>query len=235
MAIKINNKNLARRVINWQDVQRVILNWSQIRPTEQKYIDYHIISKWGRWWGWGPWWWVPWWWSTWWSTVIGETGVSNGGTWQTANLNYNWLPSLRNAYKVEIIYSFYWEVTNQPSLFCPFQASLYTRTYLGYQARIRSMWGSDNRYMFEFYLTPYWAYPAISHLTTWNYTITNIIDFENETATWKMRWPWIDESYDATREIQYGVIKLSDSFWVYLNDWVSLSRIDFIVYNTPQS
>ncbi len=34
MAIKINGKNLAKRIINGQEVQKVMLNWAEIRPNE---------------------------------------------------------------------------------------------------------------------------------------------------------------------------------------------------------
>lgn len=34
MAIKINGKNLAKRIINWQEVVKVMLNWAEIRPNE---------------------------------------------------------------------------------------------------------------------------------------------------------------------------------------------------------
>lgn len=233
MAIKINRKDLARRIINWQDLQKVILNWSQIRPTEQKYIDYHIISKWGTWWWGGGWGWVPWWWSTWWSTEIWYSGISNWGTWQTANLNYQWLPSLINAYKVEIIYSFYWDVTNQPSQFKPLEAQLYKRSTLTYQTDITSSWGSTYSYMFWIYASPYPSWISQDYLTSWDYTITAKIDFENEVTTQNLKWPWIDETWNVSWVIRYRDIKYSDSFWVYLNDGIMLKRIDFFVYNTP--
>ncbi len=239
MAIKINNKNLARRVINWQDVQRVILNWSQIRPTEQKYIDYHVISNRGTWWGWGGWSGVPWGWGIWGSTVIGETWVSNWGTWETANLQYNWLPSLINAYKVEIIYSFYWNVTNKPAQFIPLSAQLYegnVSPILNYQTEIRSMWGSTNSYLFQIYAIPSPAWEGLDYLIAWDYTITATIDFENEVTTQNVKWPWKDETWDVSWwQVYYYQIKHSDSFWVYLNDGVMLKRMDFIVYNSPQN
>ena len=141
MAIKINNKDLYRRVINWQDVQRVILNWSQIRPTSQPHIDYHVISNWGTGgWGWGG-TWVPWWWGVWWSTAVWESGITNwwdtgtGSQW-TADLQYNWLPSLLNARKVEIIYSFYW---NQTVTSYPFESYLEYNSIWTYESNIRNI------------------------------------------------------------------------------------------------
>lgn len=106
MAIKINNKDMSRRVYNDEDVQRVILNWSQIRPTEIPHIDYHVISDftwWWGWWGWG----VPDWWETdeW---VVTDWNGIRSRTWQTVHARYTWMPSLLNAKRIEIITEFYW-------------------------------------------------------------------------------------------------------------------------------
>ena len=42
MAIKINGKDLAKRVINWHEVEKVMLNWTEIRPnsTPPVFNDY---------------------------------------------------------------------------------------------------------------------------------------------------------------------------------------------------
>ena len=42
MAIKINGKDLAKRIINGQEVQKVMLNGSQIRPTEIPPVDDYL-------------------------------------------------------------------------------------------------------------------------------------------------------------------------------------------------
>ena len=232
MAIKINNKNLARRVINWQDVQRVVLNWSQIRPTSQPHIDYHVISNRGTWWGGGGWSGVPWGWGIWGSTVIGETWVSNWGTWETANLQYNWLPSLLNAYKVEIIYSFYRDWTDVST---PFESYLLHGSEDSYRAKIYKQGAAWTLYFqisSQWYQTYIADYPGRG-----DYVMTAVLDLENETATLTLSWP---SSYKKELEISLTdadiyEIRHSDEFWVYLNDWVRLSRVDFYVYNNPQS
>ena len=38
MAIKINWKDLAKRIINWVEVEKVMANWVQIRPETQYYF-----------------------------------------------------------------------------------------------------------------------------------------------------------------------------------------------------
>jgi hypothetical protein len=128
MAIIINNKNLYRRVINWQDVQKVVLNWKEIRPTWWN-IDYHVVSNWGTgsWWWWT---WVPWWWGVSWSTSMSEWYVSNGGSWSPAKLDYNWMPSLRNAFKVEIIYRLYRAQENTEKPFSSWLTHWTSNTYL---------------------------------------------------------------------------------------------------------
>lgn len=229
MAIKINNKDLARRVINWQDVQRVILDWSQIRPTEQKYINYHIISKW--WWWWGPWEWVPWGWSTWGSTVIEETGVSNGGTWQTANLNYNWLPSLLNAYKVEIVYYYHSEQNHVGNTLLSYLE------YAGSQTYNTNVYGDGSSWAYRLSATAPQQYPLLASLQelSSDYTLTITLDLENSKATIKVEIP--SKTYETFITLDYTDIyniRHSDEFWVLLNDGIRLSRVDFFVYNNPE-
>lgn len=231
MAIKINNKDLYRRVINWQDVQRVILNWSQIRPTSQPHIDYHVISNRGTW-GWGGGWsWIPWWWWTSWSVDIGEAGVSNWRTWETANLQYNWLPSLLNAYKVEIIYSFYWDQTE--TYYFPFESFLENNSSVTYESTISK--SSQERLL---WLRPFvQSWYIMRDLSEWNYVMTAVLDLENESATLTLEWPnWFSLEIEASlTSTQIFNIRHSTDFWIYLNDGVRLSRVDFYVYNSSQS
>lgn len=245
MAIKINNKDLARRIINWNDVQRVILNWSQIRPTSQPHVDYHVISNWGT--GWWGWWgtWIPWGWSTWGSATVWESWVSNwwvsgSSTHQYATLQYDWLPSLLNAYKVEIVYSFYWNQSYPHIPFYPFESYLnYSNIGRGYEARI----GIENPDDWQLRLksTDHLSYDSIDggDLSIWNYVMTATLDLENETANLILEWP-----NGFSKEIQFVNnltsteifnIRHSTDFWVYLNDWINLSRVDFYVYNSQQS
>lgn len=235
MAIKINNKNLARRVINWQDVQRVILNWSQIRPTGQPHIDYHVISNRGTW-GWGGWGWIPWWWGVWWSTAVGESGITNwwdtgtGSQW-TANLKYNWLPSLLNAYKVEIIYSFYWNQTETYNY--PFESFLEYNSSVTYESTINKV--SQERLL---WLRPFvQSWYIMRDLSAWDYVMTAVLDLENESATLTLEWPnWFSQEIEASlTSTQIFNIRHSTDFWVILDDGVRLSRVDFFVYNNPQS
>ena len=239
MAIKINNKDLYRRVINWQDVQRVILNWSQIRPTSQPHIDYHIISNWGTggwWWGgtWVPWWWSIWWWGWGSGAVIWENWVSNwwdtaGGSQWTAELKYNWMPSLLNAYKGEIIYSFYWNQTETSYAFDSYLIYNSSRTY---GSTIRK--SSQNR---ELWFEPFAPWEIMQDLSAWNYVMTAVLDLENESATLTLEWPnWFSEEIEASlTSTQIFNIRHSTDFWVELNDGVRLSRVDFYVYNNSQS
>lgn len=237
MAIKINNKDLYRRVINWQDVQRVILNWSQIRPTSQPHIDYHVISNRGTWWGgWGSWSWIPWWWGVWWSTAVGESGITNwwdtaGGSQWTADLQYNWLPSLLNAYKVEIIYSFYWNQTETYNY--PFESFLEYNSSVTYESTINKL--SQERLLWLRPFTQSWY--ILRDLSEWNYVMTAVLDLENESATLTLEWPnWFSQEIEASlTSTQIFNIRHSTDFWVILDDGVRLSRVDFYVYNNPPS
>lgn len=237
MAIKINRKDLARRIINWQDVQKVILNWSQIRPTEQKYIDYHIISNRGTWWGWGgwswvPWWWSIWWWGWWWSAVVWENWVSNGwdtagGSQWIAELQYVWLPSLLNARKVEIIYSFYWNKTEAYNY--PFESRLKYNSSWPYRPYIRKFWQDRTLWFQQFTQSWYVLWGS----SAWNYVMTAVLDLENESATLTLEWPnWFSKEIEASIDsTQMFDIRHSTDFWVILWDWVILSKVEFLVDN----
>lgn len=238
MAIKINNKDLYRRVINQRDVQKVILNWSQIRPTSQWHIDYHVISNRGTWWwGWGGWTGTPWWWSSWGSTTVWEHGVSNWwetGSWGhgqgKANLNYDWLPSLMNAYKVEIIYYFYWNQTDIEDAD--------GRALDSYLA-----WGDNRTYTADIYeYGQDWAVwlefqirilKLLSWATEWDYVMTVVLDLQNKKANLTLQWPdsFSQSLYITLVDSEVYNIRHSDKFLVILNDWVRLSRTDFFVYN----
>ena len=229
MAIIINNKNLYRRVISWQDVQKVVLNWKEIRPTWWN-IDYHVVSNRGTG-GWGWWWtWVPWGWSVSWSTSIDEDYVSNEDLWIPAKLSYNWMPSLLNAFKVEIIYHLY---RTQESTEKPFSTNLTLWTGNSYLSEItQSSWrersflawnDSDN--------------DELTWATAWEYTITTVLDLENSEATQTIEWP---NSFEQELELTLDDtdiynIRHSDAFWIELNNGMRLYRVDFFVYNNPQN
>ena len=226
MAIIINNKNLYRRVINGQDVQRAILNWKEIRPIGWN-IDYHVVSNWGTSWGWT---WVPWWWDTSWNTIIDENYVSNGGSWNPSKLIYNWMPSLLNAFKVEIIYKLY---RTQESAEKPFSSWLTHRT--------------SNTYLSEITQSSWWTRSflawnesdndVLTWATAWEYTITTTLDLENSEATQTIAWPnGFEQELELTLDVTdiYN-IRHSDAFWIELNDGMRLYRVDFFVYNTPQN
>lgn len=44
MAIKINWKDLQKRIINWKEVSKVMLNWTQIRPSKWREYDIDISN-----------------------------------------------------------------------------------------------------------------------------------------------------------------------------------------------
>lgn len=235
MAIKINWDNLYRRVWNWQDVQKVILNWAVIRPYEQPHVDYHVISDFTGWWG-G---WVvpsmPWgWWGTW--VEITDDGVVP--TWSSWTLTYtqdSGMPSLANAIKLEMVVTFEVDgVSEIPSYSNLVTMVLSGRTTAGFSASYLMSW--QNR----------------SHFPTvyqWSYTggrVNSPIDWE---YTWKVTLDWSDtpNQWTSVVECPSGVtstngtvsipaeaiewIKQDNRFVVTMLDWVTIKRIDFFITN----
>lgn len=225
MAIKYQWQSLQRKIYNGQDISKVIINWSQIRPTEQQHVNYHIVSDWTNsgWWGGG---WAPWvpsgWTNNWW--VISAWGVSNWWTWVTVNQKYQWLPSLKNAYKIVIVYKFERDQATAPT---PFDATLLRLNNREYQTQLVSwrdqvLWLSSNN-------TATLTWP-----TSGTYTITTTLELNDMEWTQVMDWP---NGFHSTVAIylinatERTNIRNCNEFIVYLNNWVTLSSVDFYIYN----
>ncbi len=224
MAIKINGKDLVKRIINWQEVSKVILNGSQIRPTYQQYVNYHVVSNfaWWGWWGWG--WWATPSWRTNNGWVFGEYGVSNWGSGQVVNQKYNGLPSLKNAVKVEIIYQIYWDLSE---ITTPFDATLLRNQNREYYTKLVSGW--DQIFWCSSDLSA-----SLSGATAWAYNIRTVLDLEHNEATQVIEWPNGFRSDVGTYTLngtEIANIRNCNEYVIYLNNWVSLSQVDFYVYN----
>lgn len=225
MAIKYGWQNLQRRLYNWQNVSRVIINWSQVRPTSQQYVNYHIVSDWTN--AWGGWWagiaWVPSGWSNngW---VITSGWVSNWWTGSSVSQQYQWLPSLKNAYKIEIVYQFEWDQSTIPT---PFDATLLRLNNREYQTQLVSGWDQILWLSND-------STASLSWLTAGTYTITTTLELNDLEATQVMNGPNSFESSVSAYTIsttERSNIRNCDKFIVYLNNGVTLSRVDFYIYN----
>lgn len=238
MAIKINQQDLQRRIIDNKDVQRVILNGQQIRPTSQPQINYHVVSNFSWWW-----WTYPWWWSWSGSAYIGWDWISSSGG--QAYFDYNWFPDLSHAVKIEIIYHTYWDTANCDTnnlmwqfYYPPDWRNVGLSSYIGW---------SDS---YDTYQLALWQnnggqwHPMFSTISSGYYDFTWTIQLTPYTF-WSTTYPW-----RMTREIkdnQGNVVDTNDwmifnqgnidnlhqanDFRVMLQPWFVVSSVDFYVYN----
>lgn len=232
MAIKINNKNLQKRIINGKEVEKVILNWSQIRPTEILHIDYHIIGDFTGWWGW----WLPWWWEAG-SWVIVDEDWIRSETWQTVHARYTWMPSLLNAKKIEIITKFYWDWLydiNEMAFTNYIVNPLYEYPNIGWYL-YHDDWNRWNP------IIRYYGQATFSQLLTrtqeWIYLMKTEIHLERE---W---WPWIfiftkKEGEEYVQKNSQSMspwdiqrVRESQYFDLWLWQSVVVKKVDFYIYN----
>lgn len=225
MAIKINGKDLVKRIINWQEVSKVILNGSQIRPTYQQYVNYHVVSNFTWWWGWWGWgWWATPSWRTNNGWVFGEYGVSNWGSGQVVNQKYNGLPSLKNAVKVEIIYQVYWDLSE---ITTPFDATLLRNQNREYYTKVVSQREQIFGCSSDITASLEWA-------SAGTYTISTTLDLEHNEATQIIEWPngfRSDVGSYTLNGTEIANIRNCNEFVIYLNNGISLSQVDFYIYN----
>ena len=233
MAIKINNKDMSRRVYNSEDVQRVILNWSQIRPTEIPHIDYHIIWDFTWWWGW----WLPWWWEAG-SWVISDENWIRSETWQTVHAKYTWMPSLLNAKKIVIVTEFYWNWLhdiNEMAFTNWIVNTSYERPncwwYLYHDAWNR--WEPLIR-LYEWVTSSQW----LSRTESWIYFMKT--EFELEQEWWQVIKVYTKEPEEeeyrqkngqSITELQVQKIRESQYFDLWLWQSVIVKKVDFYIYN----
>ena len=225
MAIKINGKDLVKRIINWQEVSKVILNGSQIRPTYQQYVNYHVVSNfvwWGGWGGWGGGWAPSWRTNNW--GVFGGHGVSNWGSGQVVNQKYNGLPSLKNAVKVEIIYQIYWDLSE---ITTPFDATLLRNQNREYYTKVVSQ--REQIFGCSSDITA-----SLEGASAGTYTISTTLDLEHNEATQIIEWPngfRSDVGSYTLNGTEIANIRNCNEFVIYLNNGISLSQVDFYIYN----
>lgn len=237
MAIKINWENMYRRVYSWEDVQKVILNWAEIRPNEQPHIDYHVISNftwWGGWWG-G---WLPWWW--WWEWVE-QTEDWVTPTWSSWTLTYSqssWMPSLANAKRIMIVLNYDLDISELPTGNLVI-ARLWDHGEENLKWIIQYL-GSSNIYRLWQYL---WLWGSNSKSTEsqidGNYTTTIDVKLVNVgiqnqsilSTTWPI-WFSIDDITLILPDSNFsGRIKASSEFTIDIKSWVTLKNVDFYIWN----
>ena len=233
MAIKIDNKDLSKRIYNWQEVQRVILNGSQIRPTEESHIDYHVISN---FWWWSA-WWIPWWWG--WFDVEPTNDWVVAWRGRVGKLTYSsvsWMPSLANATKIQIVIKYSW--TPDLSIREPLNAELKSEW-----TTLESWWGEVT------YWNSSWGWGHTIHVygsgkfsrfynvSSWDYTSTityDLVDLSN-VPIMSTTWPSWFSSTDATISNftieQVNAIKASNVFTVEIREWIVLKSVDFYIWN----
>lgn len=221
MAIKYRWHNLERRVINGRDVEKVIYNWREIWPQETQHVDYHIVSP----WTWG---WAPSWWSTWWGWWWGWGGWHFGPWWfYWWTAQYDWLPSLRNARKIKIVYQFTRTLASVPVALDGRLLRMWSRTYQTQLVSWRDQlfWCANN-------ITDWF------NAVPWLYTITTEIELSRNTATQVLEWPdWLTSdvwTYVLTNS-EVNNIRNSDQFLITLNNWVTLRQTDFYIWNEDSS
>lgn len=229
MAIKIDNKDLSKRIYNWQEVQRVILNGSQIRPTEEEHIDYHVISN---FWWWSA-WWIPWWW--WWYDVEPTNDwviAGSSGTWTITYSRVRWMPSLANAKKIEVVVNFGWDVVTPVSSISFVNLSLKNDNtqYIGGNIRYRV---SDNKYQ-QITMAGVWDF---TNVTSGNYSTTWFINMEDEESpyvTMETEWPsdfsavWVNRGFETSR---IANIRSCNNFDVTIKEWITVKSVDFYIWN----
>lgn len=232
MAIKIDNKDLSKRIYNWQEVQRVILNGSQIRPTEESHIDYHVISDFTWWGGWGG-GWLPWWWG-WYDVETTADWIIAGrsGTWTITYSSVRWMPSLANAKKIEVVVNFGWDVSTPEFTTALINLSLKNNNtqYIG--GLIRYAPYSDSYSQITMGGT--WNF---TNVTSWNYTMVwdiNMEDIEYPFVTLETDWPSTFSSETVRREIdtpRVFNIRSCNNFDVTIKEWITVKSVDFYIWN----
>ena len=234
MAIKIDNKNLYRRIWNWQDVQKVILNWAVIRPNEQANVYYYVFNDF-TWW-WGGWGWLPqWWWWTWVEVTNDWVVISSGR--QSWEIHYtDIMPSLANARKIEIVAEIGWDRPEQmqsmPLNMRIWNSNEWTNTHVDSTI----YW---YRWFYEQALDPiyWWPTSELVNFNDWDYTITTIVDMDDEDnpfATMSMEWPAGFSTSDLTQSFMSAwvdKIRAFDSFKVEFYNSITIKSIKFYVYN----
>lgn len=251
MAIKIDNKDLQRRIINGQDVQKVILNWSQIWPTEVPYVDYHVISDftggWGWWWGWGgwglPWWWTFTWGSQWWLRIVPNEWIKidqDAPTGTVGKVRYTWMPSLANAKRIVVEINF--DLIQRASLGTE---TINTPLYGFLEPGDSWIWlrhkQDDSAEIASYYNYGWFASRWTVQLTQWD-SYKMVWDISKRSAS---RWIyWAGDLYlcdsSGTRitpssgsywMTTWEIVATSTSFEVWLLEGITVSKVDFYIYN----
>lgn len=232
MAIKIDNKDLSKRIINWQEVQKVILNWAEIRPNEVPHVDYHVINDF-TWWGSGWWSSLP----TWWGTNSSNVNISSwwisSSTWASATVNYNTMPSLANASRVNIVVEFDWtplhDVNNTQFLvgFPNQSANVAISTWVQYFNNHWVLWNYgggrtlENPTQWEYKLDfDVWMNPYGSGANDYKCTATLLKE-------------WVEQltfTNDMTNVYEY-LMRTADRLFLTLWQWVVIKKIDVYIYN----
>lgn len=230
MAIKINGLDLQARKIDWQDVEKVYLNWAVIRPYEQAPVEYHVIGDitcesdscmGGNWWS-TSWWWWYWGWWDWWAYSEGWGDV----------YRWRWLPNLRPAKRIEIVEKVTWNWThlvNEDAFWWDLTRAL--EDWVGSKVRWKD-W--PNVWLAWLQLETWLAsWDELSNITfPWTYTLFWVIDMVNEYMTLEVKnWNVVISTatfYLNATSIRY--IRWCNYFRFMVWEWAKMSKVDFYVY-----
>ena len=221
MTIKYNGQDLVRRIINWHDVEKVMYNGIQIRPSSPTPTPtYHIMWDFASAWASGQ---LPsgWTMTAWtWTATIDSNWVTTDSNWNWVYLNIDNYPSATRASR--IVVEIWFTATSQWGFASLIKSSNYNQVLAFYwwDATIKSqtsgILNSDSTWL----TIPY----------TWTLTgIWNICDGE--------LWLQI-ENLEFVHDLNNTDINtLRTSTWYELQmSWyspITISSIDYYLWNTP--
>lgn len=234
MAIKINWKDLAKRIVDGKEVERVILDWAEIWPNPTPHINYHVINDFTGTTGTYPSGWTG---GTWvWISPSGMYSI----TWQNATATYT-MPSLMNAKKITIISKFHWEpwydinryairggfpsyeyewAQYDPSYWMDHRSSWALRAQIATSGVWNDLSQTPTTWDYELEYTMYLT-PLVEHENLLRLVVK--LKDSNGTTFFNDWWPYEEGIKEATRHATY--------FYVTLWQWVTVSSIDFYIYN----
>ena len=243
MAIKINGKDLAKRIINWQEVQKVMLNGYQIRPSTSPsylYIPWDFTNS-----------SLP---SDWriysgssvaefttnWLTKNDASVYSIVGLWTRGNwISVPYVFTLTDAIKIKSIQEWYlepseiandrstvtvwwWRATN---IIVPWN-ELRTFLYYSKQSHERTMFVQANETIDHATMYRIWSLSG-----DWVYTLTTETDLNTWELSFTVSWPnWFSQSMtDTLSSADIAAIKTCTNAIATINYWATLAHHDLYI------
>lgn len=218
MAIKINWQDLQKRIISWQEVERVILDETQIRP--ERYIIYWPFSTSAESWV------LP----EWWTSNQYVSIITTGNKWVTGTSNdNNWelfytLPSRMWIKKFTTNMSFFWDGNTGWNILKAW-FEFYKKDTIGYvNSIVIGIDGNSNSYL---YWVPYdVSFSTIFPALWWDYEITSEWDLITWDSYYKFSLPngqYIE--WTNTFAVDASVISMK----IYTAVWVSIKNVTSIL------